>query len=445
MKRYAFVCIGLSLIVAVGCSKDDDKSSSSNTTAGVTSGTSGTTSGTAGTTSGTAGTTSGTAGTNTNTTPGTTPPVVGGTGVFSDGSAALPGNPSGLDDFTVAAGDVDGDGDVDLVFGTYVGGLSLLRNNTTQFDYEATAFPTLTFECTDVHLADMDGDGDLDAIAGGNRASVMTFVNDGTGTFATGPFAPNTNDCLTYKIAVGDLNGDTYPDVYMANSGQSTPTQGADIVLLNDQAGGLVEASNALPGLTDDTLGAALADVDNDGDLDVMAVNFAGSHVLLLNDGNANFTDASANLPAALTGDGATAVAAADMNGDGFADFYIVNEGISAQGAADVYLLNDGTGRFNDASILLPTNTDVGFNVRLVDVNGDQAPDAIVANLRGVQRLYLNNSGAFTDATSNYPALNASASNSAGVAVADFNGDRALDIVYAQRGADPWLLLGTPR
>ena len=106
---------------------------------------------------------------------------------------------------------------------------------------------------------------------------------------------------------------------------------------------------------------------------------------------------------------------------------------------------NDGAGRLQDASVLLPADADASFDVVLVDVNGDNALDLFVANLRAVQRLYLNSgNGVFTDATANLSATN-TGGDSFSMTVGDFNADRAVDVLFVRRQATPWLFLNTPR
>jgi hypothetical protein len=297
---------------------------------------------------------------------------------------------------------------------------------------------------TDLHLVDLNNDGDLDLVVASNGEPLRVLTNDGVGRFSLqGEYVLNNNG-YTYKVAIGDANGDGRPDVYMANSGLNANLQGEDQLLLGDGAGGLVNATaSALPGLQDDSIGATFVDVDNDGDQDVVVANFAEPSVLLLNNGAGTFTDASARLPAQING--ATAVAAADVDGDGYADLLVGNEATNAAGLANSLWLNDGAGSFNDASVALPQSADATFNVRLVDVDADGDVDALIANLRGLQQLWLNNGGVFTDVTAtNYPATNTS-SDSFGLALGDFNNDRALDVIYVRRGLQPLLLLNTPR
>jgi len=109
-------------------------------------------------------------------------------------------------------------------------------------------------------------------------------------------------------------------------------------------------------------------------------------------------------------------------------------------------LLNDGQGNFTDGSARLPGTSEASFAARLVDVDGDQWPDLLVANLRGRQRLYLNAQGTFTDVTDqNLPAVNQGSSSAYNLAIGDFDGDRTTDVAFARRGAEPYLFLNIPR
>jgi len=444
---------GTALLLTAGCDSGGG-SSRSVTTAPVNSSTTGNPN------SSTTGSTS----SNTTTGPGAGPGTggpgaqpIGGTGVFLDGGVRVP--TSGRDDWAVAAGDVDGDGDVDLVLGENGGGLTLLENDASSFTAAAGAFPALQASCTDARLVDFDGDGDLDLLLAGNFEPVRLYANDGAGAFTLQASAPPSTTTppsaptFTYAIGVGDLNGDNLPDVYMANSGQSTTTRGRDAILLNDGQGGLIDASSVLlpPGLEDDTIGVGLIDVEGDGDLDVMAANFGVAHRLLINDGQGGMTDATAQRLPSIAPHGSTGVAVADVDRDGDLDAVIANEGFAQNGnppagEPNTLLLNDGQGNFTDGSARLPGTSEASFAARLVDVDGDQWPDLLVANLRGRQRLYLNAQGTFTDVTDqNLPAVNQGSSSAFNLAIGDFDGDRTTDVAFARRGAEPYLFLNIPR
>ena len=459
MKRLVLtgtaVCAVLALSLSTsGCSKKRS-SYAATSTSSVTSGSNGSTSSgsTGSSASGSTGatTSSGTAGTATATTPPPLPPIglVGGTGVFVDASGRLPD--TSFNDFTVAAGDVNKDGTVDLVFGEYDGTTRVYVNQLNQSFVELdAAFPAgMVMKSTDIQLVDMNNDTHLDAVVASNFEPVRVFTNDGAGRFTLVGMYPAANVSFTYKVAIGDANDDGYPDVFLANAGQNTSVRGENLLFLNDATGTLNPApAGSLPVQNDDTIGALFVDLNGDAKDDLFVANFGVPHRILINDGAGVFTDESATrLPAGLATTAGTAVAAADFNNDGFVDVFVANEGLPGNGTpppgeGNTLLFNDGQGNFVDMSATLPAQAEATFHVRALDVDGNGFVDLLVSNLRTVQRLYLNQNGAFTDMTdTNYPAVNQTPSDSLGLVIDDFDGNRTPDVVYARRGEKPFLFL----
>jgi len=145
-------------------------------------------------------------------------------------SVAMPFNdkPSGM-----AAGDVDGDGDVDLATtldNNGVGFVVILRNTAGAFT--AAAYPTNSPNPSAVVLADLELDGDLDVATADEDANVVTaLANQGAGTFgAANSFAVGT---FPTALAVGELDGNGSNDLVVANRDSSSAS-----VLRNTLSGG---------------------------------------------------------------------------------------------------------------------------------------------------------------------------------------------------------------
>jgi len=370
-----------------------------------------------------------------------------GAGVFTDVSATkFPTQPDG-DTLDVASADVDGDGDVDLLTAhQFFDGnpvnkgarnrLFLNDGTGTFVDANPPLVPRLLDFTPSVALADLDGDGDLDAFTGNAVAVSLGFsfpldpqnrvyLNDGSGVFAdnTATSLPAVADPTT-ECALADLDGDGDVDVVVANRDQNR-------LYLNDGRAVFTDVTSThLPAISHETWALALGDVDADGDLDIYlgnGIDFPAMDALYRNDGSGVFTDVTASSlpPVAIK---TRAVAFADVDGDGDLDAF-VGQGVS--NSQDMLFLNDGSGVFVDASATnLPPTLDNTLSVSMGDVDGDGDIDVYVGNLNS-QALYLNDgNGVFTDVTAlHFP----QPSNLSGLdtALADVDNDGDLDALSA--------------
>jgi tetratricopeptide (TPR) repeat protein len=186
-----------------------------------------------------------------------------------------------------------------------------------------------------VALVDLDVDGDPDLVTGGHRL----FVNDGRGHFRPGPVLPGAGGGVfadvdrdgdldlfqlgradrllrnegrlrfvdvTTQLGVsfsdgdpsegaawGDLNGDGFPDLYVANYETKQAKGTPDRLYLSDGRGGYRDASAQLKAAgVHCGRGVNMGDVDGDGDLDVFVSNYRlDPDFLWLNDGRGNLTN----------------------------------------------------------------------------------------------------------------------------------------------------------
>lgn len=316
---------------------------------------------------------------------------------------------------SLAVGDVDGDGAADFVVGSrglvtvftrsgseLVAGLSLALPYTSREDDDSDHVPSLA-------VGDLDGDGDLDLVATLEQTHV--FTQTGPATFTEGPGAVGGP-----RLMIADMDSDGHADIvggydaprvgYGDGAGRfttrETPTggvrheplaladldcdgdedlltaywdaSGADFIglVVNDGAG-LDAAPVELVGLPDEVEEVAPLDLDCDGDWDLAAVPEDRPAILLLrNDGPDGFAWVG---EVALPSVG-RAVGVGDLDGDGVADL-----AVSTEWHGVVVLPGDGTGSLGAPISLMAGLNGTGLVV--ADLDGSCALDVAVANLDG--------------------------------------------------------------
>ena len=278
----------------------------------------------------------------------------------------------------VVAGDFDSDGDADLAFAQGDGGISgqsvlvFLNNGNGTFG------PQQSFPCGKGPLrlvtVDVDKDGDLDLVTANNywsETTVSVLYNNGTGSFATRVDFPV--GAAPLELAAGDLNGDGFPDLAVC---AGIPNLA---VLLNNGAGAYGAPATWQANATGYSQGPglAIADMDKDGDLDIVldeqTGGYSGSLAIFKNNGNANF--ANVQHVQATNFFSMWDIAVADVTGDGWPDVLGVGYA-SAYGYALVP--SAGGGAFGTARAF--RTGEMARAIEVGDADGDGDLDVLVVN-----------------------------------------------------------------
>lgn len=234
----------------------------------------------------------------------------------------------------LAIGDVDGDGRPDAILGN--AGANFVWRGVAGGGFEAaptSTFPASTSTAQDVELGDIDGDGDLDLVIGNDDGPNRLWRNEGGGMFVdvTADQLPPDRAAITREVDFADIDGDGDLDLFFANVRFSPAADPNNALLINDGTGRFSYAEqDRLPEDDISTLDGDFADLDGDGDLDLVTANsrvstglFPGPYRAYENDGRGRFTDATDRwFPGRYEGFGLD-VEVGDLDRDGHLDIYL--------------------------------------------------------------------------------------------------------------------------
>lgn len=328
-----------------------------------------------------------------------------------------------------AVADVDGDGHLDIVFGP----ARKSRRPPVVFKgdgaghwavWQEARFPSLPFDYGDAAAGDLNGDGKVDVVLASHLRGIVALLGDGKGGFTewskgiefTMPGGADATPAFTSRaIELADWNRDGRPDVIalgegpqLMPAGKRTAVQGGSrgiTIYLNGGDGTWTRRSQLGSGSFGNTL--AVADVDGDGLLDIVAGSARRGFRGILNlgrpDGSWQETEIAALRPDGLM----QAVAVADFDRDGKPDIAVgyVNAELGVDRRGIDVLLNRG-GAWQRVTLLAEEGRD-GFNaVATGDLNGDGSADLIAVDEAGALHLFRGDgTGGFTREPLAQPAL----------------------------------------
>lgn len=311
---------------------------------------------------------------------------------------------------TIAAADVDQDGDTDLLLSGVkdeVGFDKITRlylnhgkGSSTEEIMSQGAFqqvlptPFESLYRSSMALADIDGDSYPELLISGESVSgepiAKLYHNGGRGEYKELPQSHYFQGVRDGDIAFADIDGDRDPDLLI--TGEDKTGKGSTRLYRNDGSGQYLElAQSSLPQLSRSK--AIFEDVDRDGDLDLLISgrdeSQTPSTLLYINDGLGKFARAP---QVVFTGVEHAALAFVDIDGDRDADLLVTGTDKNRRGVAKLYL-NQGKGSFRERLQVPFKGVEYGA-IAYADVEGDGDVDILIsgqdASNRGTTHLYLN-------------------------------------------------------
>lgn len=275
-----------------------------------------------------------------------------------------------------------------------------------------------------VNAVDIDGDDWPDLYLPSVREGGHLLLNQKDGTFRDVTAARGTGAGGGVGAAIGDLNGDGRPDIYVARG--ADPYVAPNLVYLQQSDGTFRDAAaSAGVGGKSSGLTVILADFDSNGTLDAFLPGWGGD-TLYRNDGHARLSDVSAGSGLIQGGRGWAAVTA-DFDGDGRLDLFVAHGSPTAPHANRLYR-NRGDGTFVDVTATAGLAASPwSLGAVAADFDGDGDFDLYIAGYNGAGKLYRNEGGwRFTDVTAT---CGITAAKGVGAVAGMIDGDLLPDLV----------------
>jgi len=321
---------------------------------------------------------------------------------------------------SVAWGDYDNDGDLDILLTGYTGYVKtsrIYRNDSGTFTDIFTGLEGV-WESS-AAWGDYDNDGDLDILMTGNSYyGFISRIYPNEGIDWDPPFEYHiiSLEGVHYSsVDWGDYDNDGDLDILLTGS-----TNSGMISRIYKNEGGTFTNYIPLEGVS--TSSASWGDYDNDGDLDILLTGFSSGVYIsrIYRNDSGTFTD----IVAGLEGVWASSVAWGDYDNDGDLDILLTGQTASSQNISRIYRNNSGT--FTDINSGLEGV--FGSSVAWGDYDNDGDLDILLtggSQISGhISRIYRNDSGTFTDINAGLEGVRFSSA-----AWGDYDNDGDLDIL----------------
>jgi len=292
-----------------------------------------------------------------------------------------------------------------------------------------------------IAIGDLDGDGKPDlAVANKVSNTVSVFKNISmTGSIASGSFASAINfttNLNPYYVGIQDLDGDGKPELIVSNNNSDNVS-----IYKNITATGVINSASFAAKVDFSTgenpWNVTIADFDLDGKPDLAVVNDVSNTVSLLRNttaGTINSTSFATKVDFAV-GEFPIGIASGDLDGDGRADLVITNQ---ADNSISVLRNTSSTGSITASSFATKVDLATGldpYSVAIGDLNNDGKPDITVANYSSGTASVFSNASSPGDISLSSKVDFDSGSGSLTIAINDIDGDGKPDLAVSNGGS----------
>ena len=329
---------------------------------------------------------------------------------------------------SVSVGDLDGDGDLDILLASAFDDTIAWYENNGAADpvFTQVIVSTTANGAASVSVGDMDGDGDLDILSASVfDDTIAWYENNGAADPVFTQVIVSTTADDASSVSVGDVDGDGDLDILSASNGDSTIAW-----YENNGAADPVFTQVIVSTTAFGAISVSVGDVDGDGDLDILSASFSDDTIAWYeNNGAADpvFTEVIVS----TTAFGAISVSVGDVDGDG--DLDILSASFSDDTIA--WYENNGAADPVFTEVIVSTTADGAESVSVGDVDGDGDLDILSASAADNTIAWYENNGA-ADPVFTEVIVSTTASFAASVSVGDVDGDGDLDILSASAGDD---------
>ncbi len=324
------------------------------------------------------------------------------------------------------------------------------QNDTTIFvDVTATHLPSMSSLSNSSAVGDLDNDGDLDIVLGpgsfgpGWSGQTRLYINAGDGYYTEESSARLPTDAEeTNDVILGDIDSDGDLDLFIANIPQGTLGGAQDNLYLNLGDGYFMDVTERLPQAEVHSAAGSFVDVNGDNTLDLIVAHIPPQ--ILLNDGTGHFADCSAtHVPVGVDTLNIFTIIPTDIDGDWDLDLIVLNalNPLNFYDQHEEVWINSGEGIFTrHTEFFQSAPDDPGLDGDVYDLNGDGIHDIVVAQVFE-NELYLSTGvGQYENVSSTHLPENF---RNAAIQFGDVNGNGLVDLVLANGMSPDQLFINT--